>query len=102
MMFVMRVLESMGLHVKKPMILQVDNKGAHDLTHNWSIGGRTRHVDVRMHFLRELKEDEIVLVEWIPGTENSSDLFTKSLHRPLFEKHATIYVGRDKYMKDGG
>ena len=47
MLFVMRVLESIGLKVKKPMILQVDNKGAKDLAHNWSIGGRTRHVDVR-------------------------------------------------------
>jgi len=41
--------------VKKPMILEVDNKGAKDLAHNWSIGGRTRHVDLKYHFLRELK-----------------------------------------------
>ena len=27
MLFVMRVIESIGLKVKKPMILQVDNKG---------------------------------------------------------------------------
>jgi hypothetical protein len=51
MMFVMRVIESIGLKVQKPMILKMDNLGAHDLTHNWSVGGRTRHVDVRMHFL---------------------------------------------------
>jgi len=30
------------------MILEVDNKGANDLAHNWSIGGRTRHVDVNI------------------------------------------------------
>jgi hypothetical protein len=51
MMFVMRVVESIGLKVQKPMILKMDNLGVHDLTHNWSVGGRTRHVDVRMHFL---------------------------------------------------
>ena len=41
MLFVMRVMESMGLRVKKPMNLFVDNKGAVDLANNWSVGGRT-------------------------------------------------------------
>ena len=59
MLFCMRVVESLGLKVKKPMILKIDNKGAHDLSHNWSIGGRTRHVDMRINFLRELKEEDI-------------------------------------------
>ncbi len=46
MMYVRNVLESMQLKVKLPMILEMDNKGAVDLANNWSIGGRTRHVDV--------------------------------------------------------
>jgi hypothetical protein len=87
MLFVMRVLESIGLKVKKPMILKIDNKGAMDLTNNWSASGRTRHVDVRHHFLRELKEDDIIHVKWIPTSENSADLFTKNLDGPTFTKH---------------
>ena len=42
------------------MILEVDNKGAVDLANNWNVGGRTRHIDVRYWFLRELKEKSIV------------------------------------------
>jgi hypothetical protein len=76
------------MKVKKPMILEVDNKGAKDLTHNWSVGGRTRHVNVREWFLRDLKEEGTVFVEWISGDENSADLFTKNLQGPLFEYHA--------------
>ena len=95
MLYAMRVIESMGLKVKKPMILEVDNKGAVDLTHNWSVGGRTRHVEVRQYFLRDLKEEGVILAEWIPGDSNSSDLFTKNLGGPLFEKHATTYCGDD-------
>ncbi len=55
MMYVPNVLESMGLKVKFPMTLEMDNKGAVDLANNWSIGGRTRHVDVRQCFLRNLR-----------------------------------------------
>jgi hypothetical protein len=40
------ILKSMGLCVKKPMILYLDNKGAKDLANNWSVRGRTRHVEV--------------------------------------------------------
>ncbi len=46
MMYVRNVLESMGLKAKLPMALEMDNKGAVNLANNWSIGGRTRHVDV--------------------------------------------------------
>ena len=99
MLFVMRLVESIGLKVKKPMILKLDNKGAHDLAHNWTIGGRTRHVDVRMNFLRELKEDGVILTEWIAGESNPSDLFTKNLQGPDFDKHSTKFVGSDDYMK---
>ena len=62
MLFNMRILESIGLKVKKPMILWVDNKGTVDLANNWSVGGRTRHVDVRYYFLRELKEENLIHV----------------------------------------
>jgi hypothetical protein len=98
MLFIMRVIESMGLKVKKPMILEIDNKGAVDLSHNWSISGRTRHDSVRQSFLRELNEEGIITVVWISTECNSADLFTKNLAGPLFEKHTAEYCGFDEYM----
>ena len=99
MLFEKRVLESIGLKVRVPMILSVDNKGVMDLANNWSVGGRTRHVTVRTNFLRELKEDGLLIVEWIPTEENSSDLFTKNLQGPLFERHANVFVS-DMFSTD--
>ena len=96
MIFIMRVLESIGLKVKKPMILQVDNKGAKDLANNWSVGGRTRHIDTRNYFLRELKEEGIVKTEWLSGKTNSSDLFTKNLDGPTFERHTKTFCGTEE------
>ncbi len=77
MLYVMRVLESMGLKVKKSMILHMDNKGAIDLNHNWSVGERTRHVDIWYYFLRVLKEENVIRV-WILSNDNCSDIFTKN------------------------
>jgi hypothetical protein len=42
MLYEMRLLEGIGLKVKKPVIFRIDNKGAVDLANNWSCGGRTR------------------------------------------------------------
>jgi hypothetical protein len=99
MLFDMRVLESMGLKVKKPMILEMDNKGAVDLSKNWSVLSRTRRDCIQHSFLRELNEEGIIMVKWIPTEENSADIFTKNLNGPAFEKHASSYIGIDEYMK---
>jgi hypothetical protein len=94
------MLESIGLKVKKPMILEIDNKGAIDLAHNWSVGGHMRHDSIQQNFfLCELQEEEIVTVKWIPTNVNSADLFTKNLPGPAFEKHIAVYCGTDEYME---
>ncbi len=38
-----------------------------------SVGGRTRHVDVCLCFLWELKESKILDIRWIKGSENDAD-----------------------------
>jgi hypothetical protein len=97
MLFIMRVLLSMGLKVQLPMILEIDNKGAKDLIDNWSVGGRLRHVEVKQFFLRELKEQGLLKVKWLCSESNTSDIFTKNLGGPLFNQHASAICGPDDY-----
>ena len=61
------------------MTLEMDNKGAINLADNWSVGGRTRHVDVRNFFLGELKDEGLLVIKHVPGEENDADIFTKTL-----------------------
>jgi hypothetical protein len=60
MLFVMQVMELIGLKVQKPMILKIHNKGAIDLANNWSIEGQIQHIEVSQYFLWELKVDGII------------------------------------------
>ena len=80
------------------MILEVDNQGAIDIVNNWASSGRTRHMDVRYKFLRELKEANLLRCVWCPTAENESDAFTKNLSGPTHEKHISKWVGTDEYM----
>ena len=95
MLYVMHTIESLGLKVEKPMILQVDNKGAVDMANNWSSRGRTRHIEVREYFIRELKERNIILTEWISSQENEADTLTKNLPKKEFLGKNESYIGEN-------
>ena len=61
------------------MILYVDNMGAVGLANNWSVGGRTRHVDVKQNYLRELKERGFIHVMHKSGKERIPVVGTKNV-----------------------
>ena len=100
MLYIKNVLESMKLKVQLPMVLEIDNQAAVHLANNWSVGGRTRHIDVRQCFLRELKEAGVLMVKWIPGSLNEADIFTKNLSGPMYENFARALIGKDEYTPD--
>ncbi len=100
MMFVFRILEEMKLNVKMPMIHKMDCDGAIIMTHNWSTG-RTRHVEVRYYYLRELNDQGIVHTEYVNTKDNISDIFTKNLSGPEFHKHARKLVSSEDISKPG-
>jgi hypothetical protein len=98
MLFAMRVLEPMGLKVQKLMLLEMDNRGAVDLVNSWSATGRTRHIFTRINFLREIKEEGVIAVQWISNVHMSSDIFTKNVGGADFLRHRAVYV-RDGHVR---
>ena len=55
----------MQLKVHKPMVVEYDNKGTVDICNTWTVGGRTKYIDTRYYFLRELKEEGVLEFRWI-------------------------------------
>ena len=62
MMLVKKLIESLELQVELPMLVQCDNKAAVDLVNGHQSAGGTKHIDVRLHYARELKEAGIIKV----------------------------------------
>ncbi|KAH8241720.1 hypothetical protein KR032_007137 [Drosophila birchii] len=56
-----------------------DNQGAGELTRNPVFHNRTKHVDIRHHFIRELVENNEVVVKYIPTDKMRADVLTKGL-----------------------
>jgi hypothetical protein len=92
LLFACRVLESIGLHVEKPIVIEVDNKGAVDLVSSWTATGRTHHFATRINFL---KEQGTISVRWISNVAMSSDIFTKNVGGNDFYRHRDVYIRED-------
>lgn len=46
---------------------------------------RTKHIDVRHHFIREYVEQEKIILHYIPTEEQQADILTKALPNPKFK-----------------
>ncbi len=102
MIYQKKMLESIGLKVEFPMVLEMDNRGAINLINSFSVGGCTGHINVKQCFLRELKKAKILVVKWIPGSENEADIFTKNLDGPIFKCYADLLLGEGSVGGKGG
>ena len=63
-----------------------DNQGSIFLASNLLTEKRTKHIDIRYHYIRDLVEEETVALFFTPGTDNPADLLTKSLGHILFSR----------------
>jgi hypothetical protein len=54
---------------------------------------RSCHVDVRVHFLRDMVRDGAVKLSKYAGTQNGADALTKSLPKPASHKHREFLHG---------
>jgi hypothetical protein len=49
---------------------------------------RTKHIDIRYHFIREVVEEEKLELMYFPGEDNIADILTKLLTPKSFENFA--------------
>ena len=70
--------------------IHCDNQGVIVLAKDNKFHSRTKHIDLRYHFVREAVEEERIVVGYIPSEDNVADIFMKALPRLKFIQ----FVGR--------
>ena len=68
------------------MTLFCDNMSAINISKNPVQHSRTKHIDIRHHFIRELVEDKIISLEHVATENKLADIFTKALDANQFER----------------
>ena len=60
---------------------------------------RSKHIDVRYHFVREYVHDGFIQIIFVRTRDNDADIFTKNLSGELHERHASKMVGEKESGK---
>jgi transposase InsO family protein len=83
------------LHIlddKTTTVLYCDNQSAIRLSENPVLHQRTKHIDIKHHYIRECVGGGHFKISHVPSADNVADIFTKPLGRTQFE-HLRNHLG---------
>ena len=86
LLWIRQHLEDFGIHIKA-IPLMCDNTSAVSMEKNPVHHKRTKHIDVRHHFLRDNVEKGNIVLTYCPTEERIADIFTKALSKDQFERN---------------
>ena len=89
----MKLLHDYGIS-QDTMCVFCDNTSAINLSKNPVQHSKSKHIEIRYHFIWDLVEDKVVCLKFIHTDNQKTNIFTKSLDGPRFESlRKTIGVG---------
>nr|KYP34842.1 Retrovirus-related Pol polyprotein from transposon TNT 1-94 [Cajanus cajan] len=82
-----RILEELKFQQHGTTRIFCDNNLAIKLSKNLVLYGRSKHIDVKIYFLGDLRNDGAIKLIYCWSEDQVSDIFTKALKRESFMKH---------------
>lgn len=80
------LVKELGLRTALGSVVHGDNQSTIAVSKNGIKGERTKHVDVKYHFVTETVERGDVQLKWVASSAQHADIFTKALPVPAFEQ----------------
>ena len=88
-------------------VVYEDNQGAIHLTKNYQVGARTKHIDIRHHWIRDLHQQQRIVIKYIRSENNIADIATKNVPAETYNRHgnniaygATRAIGTTRITPD--
>ena len=79
-----KLLHDYGI-CQEHLTIYSDNTSAVNISNNSVQHSRTKHIEIQLHFIRELVEDGTLTFEFIHTDDQKADLFTKLLDSKRFK-----------------
>ena len=84
LLWMKKLLHDYGI-TQDTMCVFCDNTSAINLSKNPVQHSKSKHIEIRYHFIRDLVEEKTVYLEFINTDNQKADIFTKPLDGPRFE-----------------
>ena len=90
--FLLQLLSDFRVLEIQSSLLYVDNQGTLALAKNPVQHQRSKHIDIRYHFIRNEVLSGTIKLAYIPTDLNLADIFTKGVPRPRLEKLSKLIL----------
>lgn len=74
-----RLLCDLNSHDNSPITVYENNQAAIHLSKSYRNHPKTKHIDIKYHFIRDVIRNEDICVQYCPTDNMIADIFTKSL-----------------------
>ena len=91
-LFIKTIMDFLELKVKLPITIMCNNIGAIFIAHDSKNSGRTKHINISHHFIREYIVDGMVQIKFVRSEENFADPFTKNVSGDSCLKNSKTYL----------
>lgn len=94
-LWISHVLQELGIKSEeKAFVLYCDNNSAIHTALNPMLHGRMKHVNIKMHMIRDYVQQQQVILEYVPSEKNIADILTKPLAKAAFNKNCASLITR--------
>ncbi|CAL1362591.1 unnamed protein product [Linum trigynum] len=97
-----RLLADFGVSCSSPVDLFVDNTSAIQIAVNPVMHERTKHIELHIHYVRDLVRDGVLHVHYVASEDQIADLLTKSLPISRHWYLSGKLMLRDRHQFGGG
>jgi hypothetical protein len=100
------LLHELNLHSDKRPLLHQDNQGAIFIESNHCLQQRTKHIDIKYHFIKDLVKEGKIKIKYCPTKKMTADILTKPLPITAFTQHRnhitnTVHNDNQEHRDDG-
>jgi len=88
-----QLLSELGYPQPGPTVVYEDNQATIKMVNNGNDKGRTKHIDVRFHYIREMIEQGQIKMEYKRTEDMIADILTKASEKSVFDKLRPALLG---------
>ncbi|CAL1410164.1 unnamed protein product [Linum trigynum] len=85
-----RLISDLQQNENGPTIIHCDNMSAIAMTKNPVFHARSKHIELHHHFIQDLVNEGLIVMEFINTDDQPADIMTKAVTREKFEKFKQV------------
>ena len=92
--FLRQLCVDMRVSIAGKLLIMIDNQGAMNFARNPVHHQRSKHIDIKCHFIRSEVQEGRINLEYVPSEENVADVFTKPPSNIKLDNFGGIILGK--------